>query len=58
MGFHGSLGDVEVASDLRVVTPLKQQIDDLPFPGTYLAELFFHMGTAPDRCVRVAAKWR
>jgi hypothetical protein len=58
MGFHGSLGDVQIASDFRVVTSLEQQVDNLPFPGAYLAELFFHKRTAPDRCVAVAAKRR
>ena len=42
MRFDGSLGNVQIASDFRVVTSLKKQIYDLPFPGTYVVELFFH----------------
>jgi len=42
MRFDGSLGNVQIASDFRVVTSLKKQIYDLPFPGTHLIELFFH----------------
>jgi hypothetical protein len=42
MRFDGSLGNVQIASDFRVVTSLKKQIDDLPLPGTHLVELFFH----------------
>ncbi len=42
MRFDGSLGNVQIASDFRVVTSLKKQIYDLPFPGTHLVELFFH----------------
>jgi hypothetical protein len=37
-----ALGHVEVTSDFRVVTSLEQQIDDLPFPCSQLAELFSH----------------
>ena len=48
MRFDGSLGNVQIASDFRVVTSLKKQIYDLPFPRTHLIELFFHK-TAPDR---------
>jgi hypothetical protein len=42
MRFDGSLGNVQIASDFRVVTSLKKQIYDLPFPGTHLVELLFH----------------
>jgi hypothetical protein len=42
MRFDGSLGNVQIASDFRVVTSLEKQIYDLPFPGTHLVELFFH----------------
>jgi hypothetical protein len=42
MRLDRSLGDVQIFSDFRVVTPLKKQIDDLPFPGSYLAEVLFH----------------
>jgi hypothetical protein len=42
MRLDRSLGDVQIFSDFRVVTSLKKQIDDLPFPGSYLVELLFH----------------
>jgi hypothetical protein len=42
MSFHRTLSHVQVPSDLRVVTPLEQQFDDLPFPRSYLCKLFFH----------------
>jgi hypothetical protein len=45
MRFHSSLGYVQIASDFRVVTPLQQQIDDLPVSGPYRAELLFHTCT-------------
>jgi len=49
MGFDGPLGNVEIASDFRVVTSLEQQSDDLPFPGSYLSEtLFCQQGTSTD----------
>lgn len=51
-----SLGDVQILSDFRVVTSLKKQIDDLPFPGSYLAEVLFHKHcTSPIRPGR--CKW-
>jgi hypothetical protein len=42
MRFHRSLRDVEIVSDFRVVTSLKQQINDLPLSWPHLIELFFH----------------
>jgi len=42
MCFHRALGDIEVASDFRVVAALQQQVDDLPLPGSHLIELFVH----------------
>jgi hypothetical protein len=42
MRFDGSLGDIQIVSDFRVVTALQQKIYDLPLPGTHLVELFFH----------------
>jgi hypothetical protein len=42
MRLDRSLGDVQIFSDLRVITPLQKQLHDLPFPGTYVAELLFH----------------
>jgi hypothetical protein len=48
MCFHGALGDVQIASDFRIVTALKQQIDDLPIPLSYFSELLFHALTSTD----------
>jgi hypothetical protein len=45
MGFHSTLGYVQIASDFRVVTPLQQQIDDLPVSRPYWADLLFHAYT-------------
>jgi len=42
MRFDRALGDVQIAGDFRVVTPLEKQVDDLPLPGPYLVELLFH----------------
>jgi len=56
MRFDGSLGNVQIAGDFRIVTSLKKKIYDLPFPGTHLVELFFHK-TAPDRCDPGRCKW-
>jgi hypothetical protein len=54
MRLDRSLGDVQIFSDFRVVTSLKKQIDDLPFPGSYVAELLFHkhrtLPIRPSRC--------
>jgi len=44
MRFDGSLGNIQIASDFRVVTSLKKKIYDLPFPGTHWVQLFFHKG--------------
>jgi len=43
MRFDRALGNVQFASDFRVVTSLEQQIDDPPLPGSDLAELLFHI---------------
>jgi len=57
MCFDGALGNMQIASDLRVVTALEQQVNDLPFPRTHLAEILFHIyGTLPTR--RGLSKWR
>jgi hypothetical protein len=45
MRFDGALGNIQIPSDFRVVTSLEKQIDDLPLPGAYLAELLFHKNT-------------
>jgi hypothetical protein len=42
MRFDCALGNVQIPSDFRVVTPLEQQTDDLPFSWSHLIELFFH----------------
>jgi hypothetical protein len=42
MRFNRSLGNIQIPGDFRVVTSLKQQIDDLSFPGPHLAVIFFH----------------
>ena len=43
MRFDGSLGNIQIASDFRIVTSLKKKIYDLPFPGTHWVQLlFFH----------------
>jgi hypothetical protein len=55
MRLNRSLGDVQIFSDFRIVTSLKKQIDDLPFPGSYLAELLFHNHcTSP---IQPGCKW-
>jgi hypothetical protein len=54
MRLDRSLGDVQIFRDFRVVTSLKKQIDDLPFPGSYLVKLLFHkhrtLPLRPGRC--------
>jgi hypothetical protein len=42
MRFDRALGNVQIASNFRVVASLEQQMNDLPFPGSHLAELLFH----------------
>ena len=42
MRFHRPLGNVQVASDFRVVTSLQQKFDNLPLPRSHLAESLFH----------------
>jgi hypothetical protein len=42
MCFHGALGYVQIASDLRVVTTLEQQVDDLLLPLPQRNDIFFH----------------
>jgi hypothetical protein len=48
MCFHGALGYVQIASDFRIVTALKQQIDDLPLPLSHFSKLLFHALTSTD----------
>ena len=48
MCFHSALGDVQIASDFRIVTALKQQIDNLPLPLSYVSKLLFHALTSTD----------
>ena len=42
MCFYGSLGNVQIASDFRVVATLQQQIDDLTLAGSHVAVVLFH----------------
>ena len=48
MCFHSALGYVQIASDFRIVTALKQQIDDLPLPLSHFSKLLFHALTSRD----------
>ena len=54
MRFDGSLGNIQIVGDFRVVTSLKKKIYDLPFPRTHLVKLFFHKAYTwprrPGRC--------
>ena len=54
MRLDRSLGDVQIFSDFRVVTSLEKQLNDLPLPGSYLAEVLFHkhctLPIRPRRC--------
>jgi hypothetical protein len=42
MRLNRPLGNVQIPSDLRIVTTLQEQIDDLPLPRPDLAEILFH----------------
>ena len=42
MCFDGALGDVEIASDFRVVASLEQKIDDLALAGPQLIKFLVH----------------
>ena len=65
MRLDRSLGDVQIFSDFRVVTSLEQQLNDLLFPGSYVAEILFHkhhtLPLRPDgacgRAVGSSAHW-
>ena len=50
MCFYRALGNVQIASDFRVVTSLEQQIDNLPFPRSHLIEHLFHNSQHLHRC--------
>jgi hypothetical protein len=57
MSFHGSLGDVQVASDFRVVAPLQQEINDLLLPGSHLIHILIHglnLADVTPSCAKVA----
>jgi hypothetical protein len=41
MSLDGALSHVEIPSDLRVVTSLEQQFDNLLIPRSYLGNLLF-----------------
>jgi hypothetical protein len=45
MRFDRSLGNVQIASDFRVVASLEKQLDNLPVPGIHLYEIVFHKST-------------
>jgi hypothetical protein len=40
--FYGSLSDVQIVSDFRVVASLQQQINDLALAGSHVAVVLFH----------------
>ena len=42
MCFDRALGNIQVASDFRVVAPLQQQVHDLPLAGSHLVKLLVH----------------
>ncbi len=42
MRFDRTLGDVEIVSDFRVVTPLQQKVDNLLLPATSGGKPLFH----------------
>jgi hypothetical protein len=42
MSLYGSLGNVQIASDFRVVTTLQEQVDNLPLPRSHLSKLVLH----------------
>jgi len=42
MRFDRALGNVQIPSDFRVVASLKQQLNDLPFPGSCKIKLLIH----------------
>ena len=42
MSLDGALGNMQIASDFRVIASLKQKIDDLPLPGSHLVKFLFH----------------
>ena len=41
MSFDGALGNLQIASDFRVVTSLEQQLNDLPFAGAHPFKFLF-----------------
>ena len=61
MSFDRTLGDIQIASDLGVVTPLQQKVDNLLLPWTHFAELLFHStctSQKPHRLPKVAGSER
>jgi len=42
MSFDRALGNMQIASDFRIVTSLEQQLDNLPLAWAYFLEIFFH----------------
>jgi len=55
MSFDRSFGNVQLPRDFGIVTPLKKQIYDLPFPRSHLIELFFHHLAGPKRALVAAS---
>ena len=42
MSFNRSLGDIQIAGNLGVVTSLEKQLDDLALAGADFAEMLFN----------------
>ena len=57
MRLHRPFGNVQVASDFRVITPLQQQLDNLLLSGTHLAnDRLIHVIHLSDEAL-VAVQW-
>jgi len=62
MRFDRALGDVQIASDFRVVTALQKQLDNLPLPWPHPVEILCHRSCTParpgtDRCAHPYTLW-
>jgi hypothetical protein len=42
MSLYGSLGNIQIFGDLRVVASLKKEFDNLFLPGSALADILIH----------------
>lgn len=60
MRFDCALGYMQIVSDLRVVTALQKQLDNLLLPAPQLARVSFHAFHALHltSCARLAVQWR